>query len=208
MQVPPRPTDDQRDDNDDRERQHRCARGERGRNAVREQFRGVARSGGRGGEHDDEDTESERAAELMRNVDESRAGSGVFGAHASDTRDGERAENRALTDANQDHRQGHAGEVRAIGGEAAEPRHTEERQREPSGEQACIAKAPRQPRDHHRRREVRDCRRQDCKAGREGAVAQHALKELGGEEPEPHHGAEVEHARRVGADALAVCKEA
>src|SRR5207247_10027627 len=57
-------------------------------------------------------------------------------------------------------------------------------------------------------REVRDCRRQECKAGREGAVAQHALKELGGEEPEPHHGAEVEHARRVGADALAVCKEA
>jgi hypothetical protein len=62
-----------------RERQHDRARGERGRDAVRERFASIQHARIGCGKDDDEYAESERSAQLVGHVDEPGSSAGVFG---------------------------------------------------------------------------------------------------------------------------------
>src|SRR6516225_9676348 len=69
--------DDQHDNRGEREREQCRSGGERGRDALGEQRRDVECFNAGGGERGDEDTESQRAAELVGHVDEPRGGAGI-----------------------------------------------------------------------------------------------------------------------------------
>jgi hypothetical protein len=73
---------DQRKNQGKRERQHDRARGERGRDAVREQFASIEHTRTGGGKDNHEYAESKRAAQLMGNVDDLGRCAGVFGSNA------------------------------------------------------------------------------------------------------------------------------
>jgi len=79
-----------------------------------------------GGEDGDEDAEVEAGAELVGNVDEAGGGTCAFARSAGDAGGGERPEGGALADADQDHRERDAGQVRRVRRDAAEPGHTDE----------------------------------------------------------------------------------
>ena len=91
------------------------------------------------GEHGHEHAQPERAAELVRDVDEPRRGAGVLGRDARDARRGQRRERGAGTDAEDDHRQRDPRQVRRAGRDLAEPRHADERRAHAAGEQPGVA---------------------------------------------------------------------
>jgi hypothetical protein len=91
--------DDKRDDKGERE--HDRAGGERGRDAVGEEVPGAERARVGGGEHRDEDAESEGTAEPVGDVDEPGSSTGVPAADASNPGEVKRAESGALADAGQ-----------------------------------------------------------------------------------------------------------
>jgi hypothetical protein len=73
--------DDERDN--EGEREHDRADGERNRDAVREEVVDVQRVGVGGGEDGDEGAEAEGPAELVGDVDQAGGGAGVFGGGTS-----------------------------------------------------------------------------------------------------------------------------
>ncbi len=88
--------------NEEREREERGRAGERGAHPVGEQHLTVGpRSGG--GEDGDEDAEAERAADVMRDVDQAAGDTRVAGVDLGHAGGGERAQPESLPDAEDDH---------------------------------------------------------------------------------------------------------
>lgn len=91
---------------------------------------------------------------MVGDVDEPGGRAGVFRGDAGDAGRREGAKGAALTGADQDHRQRHAGEVWRVGRKSAEPRHPDQRHRDAAGEQQPVAEPLGEPWDSDGHREV------------------------------------------------------
>ena len=159
-------------------------------------------------EHGDEDAETERAAELVRDVDEPRRRAGVLGRDAGDAGRGERGEGGARC-------RGRARSSAARSrGSTACPRRSRlshaiagERHRDSAASSRASPSRAASLGTTKTIENMTSVMRQERDPGLERAVAAHALQVLGEEEELPEHRADEEHAREVCADALAAREE-
>ena len=165
----------------------------------------MRKAGGRqrGCEHGDEHAEPERAAELVRDVDEPGRSAGILGRDAGDTGGRQRPERERRPETEDRHRYGDAGDVRRVRPDAAEPRHACECDDDAAGEDARVAEPCDKRRHGRRRREHHHGQRQERDAGLDRAEAFDALQVLRQEEELPEYRADEQDPRDVGADALA-----
>lgn len=201
-------TDDQRQHDDQRADEHRGGGAERRADPLDQLPARVERAAARRREDGDEHGETEGGAELMGRVHEARRGTRVLRCDTGDAGRGERSEEAALPDADEDHRQHEPVHAGARGRGEAEPGHADHRADEADEEDAAVADATGQPRHGHRHREVGKGRGEEGDAVLERGVAGDALEVLAEEEPEADHRGEDEDACRVGAAPLPVGEEA
>ena len=131
----------------------------------------------------------------------------VVGADAGDTGGGERAQRAALSDAHQDHGQREVGDVGRVRGQAAQPRHPDEGDRAPAASSRALPQRRVSFGTVSATTKLTTDNGRNASPASQRRVVVDALQELGDEEPEGEHRAEVEDAGRVGAGSLPISEQ-
>ncbi|MET0764392.1 MAG: hypothetical protein ABWY29_05975 [Blastococcus sp.] len=121
------------DDGECEAQQHRAA-GECGPDLVGQQIPTGEPDGPGGGEDGDEDAQSQRAADLVEDVDQTGGRAGVLRCDPGNPGGRDRGQHAALAGSDQQHRQRDPHQVGAVGGDPAEPRHPHRGDEDPVGE--------------------------------------------------------------------------
>nr|GEU28231.1 hypothetical protein [Tanacetum cinerariifolium] len=160
------------------------------------------------GGHRHQRRQSQRVAQLVRDIDHARRRPRVPGRHANDAGRRQRAQRQTLADADQHHRQRHGQQVSVFGRHLAQPRHADGAQRQAGGQQAAVTEAARQARHLQRHHEINGRHGQERQAGHGRRIAEHRLQVLGREKEKADHRSQEQQPGAIGRRPRRHCKQA
>ena len=155
------------------------------------QLRGVRGGGDEGGQ-------AQRHAELVCGVHESAGGTGVLASHCGDAERRQRRERQTLSGADEHHGQRHGAQVGARGVDLGQPSHADQGEDDAGHQRHGVTEAAGDHGQLCRDGEVDSGHRQEPQPGLERGETEHVLHQLGGEEEEAHHRAQVQRSGCVG----------